>query len=63
MREEIVGDSSAREEKMDDEEGGTVEDGGEDMSKGMVTWVTRGGEGGEGEGIEGTLTVVVAEKS
>lgn len=36
MREEMLGDSSVREEKMEEEEGGIMEDGGEDTTKGMV---------------------------
>ena len=36
MREEMEGDRSAREEKIDEEAGGTVEEGGEDTTKGMV---------------------------
>ncbi|KAH9299673.1 hypothetical protein KI387_031355, partial [Taxus chinensis] len=35
MREEMLGDRSTREEKMEEEEGGTVEDGGEDTTKGV----------------------------
>ncbi|KAH9331803.1 hypothetical protein KI387_003911, partial [Taxus chinensis] len=35
MREEMEGERSAREEKMDEEAGGIVEEGGEDTTKGM----------------------------
>ncbi|KAH9312370.1 hypothetical protein KI387_027405, partial [Taxus chinensis] len=35
IREEMEGDKSVREEKMDEEAGGTVEEGGEDTTKGM----------------------------
>ncbi|KAH9291697.1 hypothetical protein KI387_043114, partial [Taxus chinensis] len=35
MREEMLGDRSTREEKMEEEGGGMVEDGGEDTTKGV----------------------------
>ncbi|KAH9324267.1 hypothetical protein KI387_004445, partial [Taxus chinensis] len=35
MREEMEGERSVREEKIDEEAGGRVEDGGEDTTKGM----------------------------